>query len=121
MSFGRSLLIAFALLAYLGQSLAFAMPECEARGDAHADIQHGAMMDMEPMNYPLSAQQGSPEPDMQCCDSPFQCLDEGCQSPIPATNTASETPLFSGFTQSDEQFFRPISGPFYRYRPPILS
>ncbi len=121
MFLGRSLLIALALLAYLGQSLAYAGPACDAMDDFGTGMQHAAMMDSEHMHHDMAAPPPVAEHSDNCCDTQCQCVGEGCHSPVPAIASGSEAQVFSATARSEQQVLRTISTSFYLYKPPILS
>ena len=121
MSLGKSLLIALALLAYLGQSLAYAGSACEAMDGADTGTQHVAMMDSEHMHHDMAAAPPVAEHSDNCCDTQCQCVGEGCHSPIPAMASTSDAQVFSAVVRSQQQVLRTISTSFYLYKPPILS
>ena len=121
MSFGRSLLITFALLAYLGQSLAFAEQVCDGMADSTAPIQQTMAMDSEHMHHDMAPEQVQGEHGDDCCGSQCQCADQGCNSPVPAITLNNNAPLFSALAHFEPRAKRTISTSFYLYKPPILS
>ena len=122
MKFGRTLLIMFALLAYLGQSMAFAMPVCDAMGDAGAGAQQPTvMMDSEHMHHEMEPQQAKTQQQGDCCGSQCLCLDQGCHSPVTAISSSNVAAIFSAVGHDELQALGTISNPFYLYKPPILS
>jgi len=122
MLFGRSLLITFALLAYLGQSLAYAVPACEGMGDADTGAQHSVMADSEHMQHQMATvSQAEVEHGEDCCGSQCQCVEEGCHSPVPAIASSNTAQVISATGLTEQQSLRTISTSFYLYKPPILS
>lgn len=126
MSFGRTLFITFALLAYLGQALAFAEPACQGMGDADLRTLQSVEIDTAHMHHDMGADQSATDQAVaghgdDCCGSQCQCIDEGCHSPIPAVSSTSELPAFGATSHTEQQLLQTISSPFYLYKPPILS
>ena len=127
MSLGRSLFFTFALLAYLGQSLAFAQQACEGMDGSNTAGQHAMMMDSEQaassehMHHDMAPQQAQAEHSDDCCGSQCQCADQGCHSPIPAVSASNDTPAFAAFAHREPPARHTISTSFYLYKPPILS
>jgi len=121
MSLGRSLLITFALLAYLGQSLAYAGPACDAMGDSDTSMQHTVMTDSEHMHHDMTASPPAAEHNDNCCDTQCQCAGEGCHFPVPAIASSSDAQVLNTVTRRKAQVLRTISTSFYLYKPPILS
>ena len=100
MSLGRSLFIALALLAYLGQSLAYAGPDCDAMNDFDMGMQHAMMTDSEHMHHDMAAPPPMAEHSDNCCDTQCQCVGEGCHSPVPALASSNEAHVFSAVVHS---------------------
>ena len=127
MSLGRPLLITFALLAYLGQSLAFAQQPCDSMADSSAPAQHVMVMDFEQamdsehMHHDMAPQQALAEHGDDCCGSQCQCADQGCHSPIPAVTANNDAPMFRALAHGEPRVRHTISTSFYLYKPPILS
>ena len=121
MSFGRSLLITFALLAYLGQSLAFAGQDCDGMADSTVSAQHDMAMGSEHMHHTMAPEQTQAEHGDDCCGSQCQCSDQGCHSPILAISTNNNALLFSTLAYLEPRAKHTISTSFYLYKPPILS
>jgi hypothetical protein len=118
MSLCKSLLLGFAMLAYLGQSLAFAGEACDAMGDTPMSAEHMMPADAEHMHHEMAAQT---ERVADCCDAQCQCFDQSCQSPIPAISTSSDMPIFSAVPNGELRVQQIIRSSFYLYKPPILS
>lgn len=121
MSLGRSLLITFALLAYLGQALAYAGSACEAMDDSDADMQHAVLVDAKHMHHDMDAPRPVVEHDDNCCDNECQCVGESCHSPVPAVASGRDTYVFSAVARREQHVLRTISTSYYLYKPPILS
>ena len=118
MSLCKSLLLVVAVLAYLGQSLAFAGEVCDAMGDAAMSAEHMMPVDAEHMHHEMAAQKKQAA---DCCDGQCQCLDQSCQSPVPAIAATSDMLMFSAVLNGDLRVQQTIRPSFYLYKPPILS
>ncbi len=127
MSIGRSLLITFALLAYLGQLLAFAVPTCESMSDTVAGVQlvqateavdssHSQVSSSMELSSPMAEAAGG-----DCCESDCQCPGEGCHSPIPAVTSNGDTLVFNAVAHVEQPQLSTINTFSYLYKPPILS
>lgn len=121
MSLGRSLFITFALLAYLGQALAYVQPACEGVGDTAVTMQHSMASDSEHMHHDMGADQALAAHDDDCCDKQYHCVGQGCHSPVPAIAATGNTQFFAVAPHNEQQHLRTISFPFYFYKPPIFS
>jgi hypothetical protein len=118
MSLCKSLFLAVAMLAYLSQSLAFASEACDAMSDSAMSAEHMMSVDAEPMHHEMAAQT---EQLTDCCDDQCQCLDQSCQSPVPAIAANNDMPLFRAVPIGELRVQQIIRSSFYLYKPPILS
>ena len=118
MSLCKSLLLAVAMLAYLGQSLAFAGEACDAMGDTTMSAEHMMPADAEHMHHEMAAQTNHIA---DCCDDQCQCLDQSCQSPVPAITANNDIPIFRAVPIGELRVQQIIRSSFYLYKPPILS
>ena len=118
MSLCKSLLLGVAMLAYLGQSLAFASGACDAMGDTAISAEHMMSVDAEHMHHEMAAQT---EQVADCCDAQCQCLDQSCQSPVPAIAASNNMPIFRAVPIGELRVQQIIRSSFYLYKPPILS
>ena len=121
MSLGRSLLVTFALLAYLGQALAYAQPACEDAGDSAVAMHHTMVSDSGPMHHDMGADQAPALHGDDCCGAQCQCVGQGCHSPVPAVAANGSAQYFAVASHNEQQSLRTISSPFYFYKPPIFS
>jgi hypothetical protein len=118
MSLCKSLFLAVAMLAYLGQSLAFAGDACDAMGDTAMSAEHMMPDDAEHMHHEMAAQT---EQVADCCDAQCPCIDQSCQSPVPAIAASNNMPLFRAVPIDELRVQQIIRSSFYLYKPPILS
>ena len=121
MYLGRLLLVTFALLAYLGQSLVYAEPACQADGNNSTSKLITVIMNGEHMHHDMAQPNAVSEQGDDCCGGQCPCVDDGCHSPIPAIASNNDAQVFTTDTPGQQHRLPIIRTPLYLYKPPIFS